>query len=201
MSMMMDVDPPSMHRLDPRALKRQLSRNAEESEAKRNFFGTQRYTDLVYELVQTFTPLMRMCYGFEEFTLSKQFTGVNSEGRLDDKMELLFVGYGFNPAGTWIDRSASNDSNADGYEGDGEQSKVTPNRKHYRVTIRLLDRSGFVPTRRLMERQNIPPAIDVQCGMTSQQLYDKIIDIAVTWLDFVSDQFKLARVPRNRIGA
>ena len=193
----MDVDTPSMHRLDPRALKRQLSRNAEESEPKRNYFGTQRYTDIVYELVQTFTPLMRMCHGFEEFTLSKQFTGINSEGQLDDKMELLFVGYGFNPAGTWVDRSASND----GYEGDGEQSKVTPNRKHYRVTIRLLDRSGFVPTRRLMERRNISPAIDVQCGMTSQQLYEKIVDVAIKWLDFVSDQFKLARVPRNRIGA
>jgi hypothetical protein len=193
----MDVDTPSMHRLDPRALKRQLSRNAEESEAKRNYFGTQRYADIVYELVQTFTPLMRMCHGFEEFTLSKKFTGLNSEGRLDDKMELLFVGYSFNPSGSWVDRSASND----GYEGDGEQSKATPNRKHYRVTIRLLDRSGFVPTRRLMERLNIPPAIDVQCGMTSQQLYDTIVDVAVKWLDFVSDQFKLARVPRNRVGA
>jgi hypothetical protein len=194
---MMDVDTPSMHRLDPRALKRQLSRNAEESEAKRNYFGTQRYADIVYELVQTFTPLMRMCHGFEEFTLSKKFTGINSEGRLDDKMELLFVGYSFNPSGSWVDRSASND----GYEGDGEQSKATPNRKHYRVAIRLLDRSGFVPTRRLMERLNIPPAIDVQCGMTSQQLYDTIVDVAVKWLDFVSDQFKLARVPRNRVGA
>jgi hypothetical protein len=193
----MDVDTPSMHRLDPRALKRQLSRNAEESEAKRNYFGTQRYADIVYELVQTFTPLMRMCHGFEEFTLSKKFTGINSEGRLDDKMELLFIGYTFNPSGSWVDRSASND----GYEGDGEQSKATPNRKHYRVAIRLLDRSGFVPTRRLMERLNIPPAIDVQCGMTSQQLYDTIVDVAVKWLDFVSDQFKLARVPRNRVGA
>lgn len=198
----MDVDTPSMHRLDPRALKRQLSRNAEESEPKRNYFGRESYTNIVYELVGRFTPLMRMCHGFEEFTLSKQFTGINSEGQLDDKMELLFVGYAFNPAGTWVDRSASNDSNADGYEGDGEQGyRVTPNRKHYRVTIRLLDRSGFVPTRRLMERRNIPPAIDVQCGMTNTQLYDTIVDIAVTWLDFVSDQFKLARIPRNRLGA
>ena len=91
---------------------------------------------------------------------------------------------------------------ADGYEGDGEQGyRVTPNRKHYRVTIRLLDRSGFVPTRRLMERLNIPPAIDVQCGLTNTQLYDTIVNIAIKWLDFISDQFKLARIPRNRLGA
>ena len=198
----MDVDPPSMHRLDPRALKRPLSFNAEESEPKRDYFGKETYTNIVYELVDRFTPLMRMCHGYEEFTLSKQFMGINSEGQLDDKMELLFVGYAFNPAGTWIDRSASNDSNADGYEGDGEQAhRVTPNRKHYRVTIRLLDRSGFVPTRRLMERLNIPPAIDVQCGLTNTQLYETIVNIAITWLDFISDQFKLARIPRNRLGA
>ena len=196
MSASMDVELPPMHLLGgDRGLKRHVSRNAEESDGKRNFFGQGRYEDIVYQVVETFGPLMSMCHNFEEVTLSKKFEGRNSEGELDNGMELLFIGYSFNPAGQWVDRL----NHDDGYDGDREQPKIfsNPGRRMYRATFRLIDRHGFVPTRALMQRLNIPIVVDVECGMSDAQLYDKLIGIATQWMDFVSSQFKLARVARN----
>ena len=67
----------------------------------------------------------------------------------------------------------------------------------YRVTFRLIDSYGFVPTRRLMERYTIPATVEVQCGLSGEELYAKLIGIATQWMDFVSDHFKLAKVARN----
>jgi hypothetical protein len=197
----MEVEPPlpPMHLLGgERGLKRQVSRNAEQSDGKRNFFGQGRYEDIVHEIVKTFSPLMEACSNFEEVTLSKQFEGRNSEGLLDKRMEVLFVGYSFNPAGNWVDRGGGGDPD-DGYDGDREQPQTyaNPGKRMYRVTFRLIDSYGFVPTRRLMERHTIPATVDVQCGLSGEQLYSKLIDIATQWMDFVSEHFKLARVARN----
>ena len=141
---------------------------------------------------------MEACSNFEEVTLSKQFEGRNSEGLLDKRMEVLFVGYSFNPAGNWVDRGGGGDPD-DGYDGDREQPQTyaNPGKRMYRVTFRLIDSYGFVPTRRLMERHSIPATVDVQCGLSGEQLYSKLIDIATQWMDFVSEHFKLARVARN----
>ena len=190
---------PPMHLLGgDRGLKRQVSRNAEQSDGKRTFFGQQNYENIVYDIVQTFSPLMSRCHDFEEVTLSKPFHGRNSEGESDQGMQAVFIGYPFNPAGQWVDRSDDLGQD-DGYEGDREQPTTYPNpgKRMYRVTFRLFDRYGFVPMRHLLRRHKLPTSVDVECGMEGQQLYDKIIDIAVQWMDFISDQFKLARVARN----
>lgn len=176
---MMDTEPPRVVRQPNKPLlpllalgKRKHSRSAEESDAKRRFFGGYRYEDIVYAAVERFFPLMWLCQqSTQELVLDYGFLGRNEKGQLDPGMRINFYAY---------------------------QVFVGPlHKRAFRVRFRIFDSAGLVLITRLMETQHVRAEMEIMCGLSKVELYNELVSGFVEWLDFANRNFSLASVPRN----
>lgn len=186
----MQVDPPPMHLLSPKKLKRQVSRNAKNSENKRRFFGQEYYDDVATDIVNTFLPLMKNCTNYKQHMLVKRFEGRNSRGERDDRMQAWFVGQVLNTTGR---RGYEHEMDSDGYDGDGEQHRV------YRVTFQVFDKYGRIPIRHLMQVSNVPDRLDVPCGLSPPLFYNHLVGISAKWMNLVMENFRMDHVPADEM--
>jgi|SaaInlV_125m_DNA_1040241.scaffolds.fasta_scaffold11339_2 hypothetical protein len=175
----MDVEPPPVVRQRrPPALplltlgKRKHSRGAEESDAKRRFFGGYRYEDIVYAAVERFFPLMWLCQqSTQKLVLDYGFLGRNERGQLDPAMRINFYAY---------------------------QVFVGPlHKRAFRVRFRVFDSAGLVLITQLMQQQLVRAEMEIMCGLSKAELYNELVSGFVEWLDFANRNFALASVPRN----
>lgn len=175
----MDVEPPPLVRqrvtpVLPLLLlgKRKHSRGAEESAAKRRFFGGYRYEDIVYAGVDKLFPLMWLCNQSKQtLLLDYPFLGRNGKGQLDPGMRITF--------------------NAD-------QVFVGPlHKRAFRVRFRVFDSAGLVLIAHRMQQQLVRAEMQIMCGLSKIELYNELVSGFVEWLDFANRNFSLASVPRN----
>lgn len=171
--------------LDPQRLKRQASRSAELSQAKRTVFGVEAYVDILYQVAEQFAGRLTTCSDPREISDWYRFDGANPYGQLWGGVYYIKLTAKLVPAGTYAPASA------------GQMLR----RAQFRLSMQLWNEhlQDYIGIWEQLERAQppLPLAVYVPCGMTKPEMLDELVLALNPWLTFLHYNYGLARLPRN----
>lgn len=166
---------PDLTRLNGRALKRQLSRNAEQHGRKQaQFICDVPYATIVDGALRAFMPLVSACLQPHSETYEHTFCGRNSKGHLDRNMRLAIHAEHHGPVpmldGDW-----------------------------YRLWVTLQDAHGRVRIQQRMQASGVPLINYVHClgrsrtyeelATKQQTLRAELVRVIYPWLEWFGKEF------------
>ena len=180
----MSAHPPDLTRLNGRALKRQLSQNAEQRGRKQaQFICGVPYETIIEGALRAFMPLVDACVKPYTGTYEQTFCGRNSQGRLDRNMRLTVHAQYLGPRPKLKDEPAF----------DGEW---------YRFWVTMKDDAGRVRIQERMQAAGVPLVEYVRClgrPRTYEELAEKqaalraeLLRILYPWLEWFGKEFSYA---------
>ena len=164
----MEVEPqpllPNLNLLDPRGLKRQASRNAEQNKEKRQFLG-HAYDDIIDEAIRKFFPIIFVCDNgiVGTFMFEYSFNGKNRHGG-PGRITLQF------------------------------RAQLRPlthprAKREFILSVRVLDEQGMINNWQTMYQSGVPATATIECGQNAPAIKERIRELMTGWLDYAYFNF------------